>query len=66
MTHSTILYAPGSRVIYLFNCYDKFDKEFRAQLLKASLASRARSGLNVNCSSKYSMKFTGIFAEKCE
>ena len=31
-----------------------------------SLINELVSGQNVNCSSKYSIKFTGIFAEKCE
>ena len=35
-----------------------------AQLFKASLANKLISGKNVNCSSKYSTEFTGIFAEK--
>ena len=35
-----------------------------AQLFKASLAYEFVSGQNVNCSSKYNLLFTGIFAEK--
>ena len=38
------------------------NESFWVQLYKASLA--LFSGQNVNCSSKYNIEFTGIFAEK--